>query len=307
VTILGTVAECWGEPMTHQSVNSTPSPRVSVIIPALNEARNLPYVLARMPPDVYEVILVDGDSTDGTVRVARRLWPEIRIARQSRPGKGNALACGFGQATGDIIALIDADGSADPGEIPLFVQALRDGADFAKGSRFVGGGGSSDITRLRSFGNRLLTKIFNVSYGAHYSDLCYGFNIFWRRHLPVLGLETTPPLPSANGDKRIWGDGFEIEALIHIRAAKAGLTVAEIPSFEHQRIHGVSNLRALSDGIRVLRTILTERRRAPCGSAVAATSISFGVERDAVVEAASEDFRVADSRSYAVPEDLPNA
>lgn len=292
--------------MTHWSVSSTQSPRVSVIIPTLNEARNLPHVLARMPPDVYEVILVDGDSTDGTVTVARRLWPEIRIARQSRPGKGNALACGFGQATGDIIALIDADGSADPGEIPLFVQALRDGADFAKGSRFVGAGGSTDITRLRSFGNRLLTKIFNVSYGAHYSDLCYGFNIFWRRHLPVLGLEAAS-LPLANGDKRLWGDGFEIEALIHIRAAKAGLTVAEIPSFEHQRIHGVSNLRALSDGIRVLRTILTERRRAPCGPAPAATSVSFGVERDAAVQATCEDSWVADSRSYGVPKDLPNA
>ena len=190
--------------MTHQSVSSTPPPRVSVIIPALNEARNLPYVLARIPLDVHEVILVDGGSTDGTITVARRLWPEIRILRQSRPGKGNALACGFGQATGDVIALIDADGSADPGEIPLFVRALLDGADFAKGSRFVGCGGSSDITRLRSFGNRLLTKIFNVSYGAHYSDLCYGFNIFWRRHLPVLGLEATLlPLASPSRSKVI--------------------------------------------------------------------------------------------------------
>ena len=81
---------------------------------------------------------------------------------QTRTGKGNALACGFAVATGDIIAMIDADGSADPSEIPQFVKALMDGADFAKGTRFTQGGGSNDITRLRSLGNRLLTSVFNV-------------------------------------------------------------------------------------------------------------------------------------------------
>jgi glycosyltransferase involved in cell wall biosynthesis len=236
-----------------------PLPSVSVVIPALNEARNIPHVFERIPPDVHEVILVDGFSVDGTVAVARELRPDVRVLRQTRMGKGNAVACGVAAATGDIIAMIDADGSADPAEIPQFVEALLAGADFAKGSRFLDGGGSSDITRLRAFGNYLLVTFFNLCYGRNYTDLCYGFNVFWRRHASVIGLDATSPSPTA-GDGRLWGDGFEVETLIHVRVAKAGLIVAEVPSYEHPRIHGVSNLNAFRDGRRVLHTILTERR-----------------------------------------------
>jgi glucosyl-dolichyl phosphate glucuronosyltransferase len=236
-------------------------PRVSVIVPALNEARNLPHVFARLPADVHEVIVVDGHSVDGTPEVARQLRPDVRVVMQTRKGKGNALACGFEAATGDVIAMVDADGSADPGEIPQFVKALTEGADFAKGTRFTDGAGSSDITGLRRMGNRVLSGLVNFFYGTRYSDLCYGFNVFWRRHVPVFGLDAASP-PPAEGNGRLWGDGFEVETLINIRVAVAGLTVAEVPSFEHPRIYGVSNLNAFSDGLRVLRTILTERRQA---------------------------------------------
>ena len=167
--------------------------------------------------------------------------------------------------------MVDADGSADPGEIPRFVEALLGGADFAKGTRFIKGGGSADITRLRSYGNYFLTAFFNACYGRKYSDLCYGFNVFWRRHVPVLGLDATSP-PRTEGDGRLWGDGFEVETLIHIRAAKAGLEVAEVPSFEHSRIHGVSNLNAFRDGRRVLRTILYERQQVRGQTATAPTA-----------------------------------
>jgi Glycosyl transferase family 2 len=243
--------------MTFASWPYSVSPGVSVVIPTLNEARNLPYVFARLPPEIHEIIVVDGHSVDDTVPVVRRLRPDVQIVMQTREGKGNALACGFAAATGDLIAMIDADGSADPGEIPKFVKALMAGADFAKGSRFLTGGGSSDITRLRSLGNRALTSVVNVMYGTRYTDLCYGLNAFWRKHLPILRLDATTPLP-ANGDGRLWGDGFEVETLIHMRVAQARLVVTEVPSFEYPRIHGVSNLSAVSDGLRVLRTILRE-------------------------------------------------
>jgi glycosyltransferase involved in cell wall biosynthesis len=244
--------------MTGGLTDASSWQRVSVVIPALNEAGNLPHVLARIPKDAYEVILVDGYSVDGTVEIARQLRPDVRIVRQTRSGKGNALACGFALATGDIIAMIDADGSTDPAEVPQFVAALLDGADFAKGSRFAKGGTSHDITRLRSLGNRVLTTFFNVCYSATYSDLCYGFNVFWGRHVSVLGLDAASPPSDRNG--RLWGDGFEIETLIHIRVVKARLAVVEIPSVEHARLHGVSNLNAFSDGLRVLATIFIERR-----------------------------------------------
>ena len=235
-----------------------PWPRVSVVIPALNEARNLPHVFARIPAGYHEVIVVDGHSVDDTVAVAVALRPDVQIVKQTRRGKGNALACGFEAATGDVIVMIDADGSADPAEIPRFVAALLDGADLAKGTRYARGGGSDDITRLRSAGNRVFSRLVNRRYGTRFSDLCYGFNAFWRRHVPVFGLDATSP-PPGDGDW-LWGDGFEIETLISIRAARAGLVIAEVPSFEHARIHGTSKLCTFADGLRVLRTILIEHR-----------------------------------------------
>jgi glycosyltransferase involved in cell wall biosynthesis len=237
---------------------SVPWPKVTVVIPALNEARNLPHVFAKMPLGLHEVIIVDGNSVDDTVATARRLRPDVQIITQNRSGKGNALACGFAAATGDIIATVDADGSADPAEIPQFVRALLDGADFAKGTRFADGGGSCDITRLRRLGNRMLSGLVNLLCRTRYSDLCYGYNVFWRCHVPVFGLDAETDVP-VGSDTRLWGDGFEVETLINIRVAQAGLKVEEVPSFEHARIHGASNLNAISDGWRVLRTIIAER------------------------------------------------
>ena len=248
--------------MAAQGYPLAPWPRVSVVIPTLNEARNLPHVFSALPSSIYEVIVVDGHSLDGTLAVVRELRPDARIVMQTRSGKGNALACGCAAATGDIIAMIDADGSTDAGEIPSFVSVLLDGADFAKGTRFATTGGSEDITRLRALGNRMLTGMVNRLYGTKYSDLCYGFNVFWQKHLSVLGFDAMVISP-ADESECLWGDGFEIETLINIRIATAGLVVAEVPSFERSRIHGVSNLSAFSDGKRVLRTILYERFIAP--------------------------------------------
>ncbi|HKT04903.1 MAG TPA: glycosyltransferase family 2 protein, partial [Rugosimonospora sp.] len=240
--------------------SSPAAPRVSVVVPALNEERNLPYVFGHIPPSVHEVILVDGGSTDNTVAVARGLWPALRVVRQTRKGKGNALACGFAHCTGDIIVMIDADGSTDPAEIPRFVQALVDGADFAKGSRFRRGGGSHDITRFRRLGNYGLNAAVNLLFRTRYTDLCYGYNAFWRRLLPYLELPDTH-LPMPADGSRLWGDGFEIETLINVRVAAHRLKISEVASVEHERIHGVSNLNAPRDGIRVLRTIVVEFRR----------------------------------------------
>jgi glycosyltransferase involved in cell wall biosynthesis len=245
---------------------ATLSPRVSLVIPALNEARNLPHVFAELPPDLFEIVLVDGNSSDDTVAVAKALSPDVRIVRQTRRGKGNALACGFAACRGDIIVMLDADGSTSPTEIPRFVDALVAGADFAKGSRFLEGGGSSDITRLRRSGNALLSAAVNVLYGTSYTDLCYGYNAFWSGCLPLLGLDPGPPL-DGDGRGTLWGDGFEVETLINVRIAKAGLRVTEVASFERNRLHGLSNLNAVSDGLRVLRTIAMERRADDLGRA----------------------------------------
>lgn len=232
--------------------------RVSVIVPTLNEAANLPYVFARLPDGLHEVVLVDGGSTDGTVEMARSLRPDITVVKQSRRGKGNAMAHGFAAATGDILVMLDADGSAAPEEIPAYVTALLLGADFAKGSRYLASGGSVDLTWLRSAGNKFLNRTVNGLFKTRYTDLCYGYNAFWAHCLPHLALNEVLD----GGSEPVWGDGFEIETLINVRVAVAGLKVMEVPSTEAARIHGVSKLNTWRDGIRVLRTALRERRRA---------------------------------------------
>ena len=230
-------------------------PRVSVVIPTYNEAKNLPHVFALMPEDVHEVIVVDGRSVDDTIPTARALRPNVTIVMQNRIGKGNAMACGFAAVTGDVVVMLDADGSADPREIPRFVAALVDGADFAKGTRFANGGGSSDITRTRAWGNRWLNHTANALFGTRYTDLCYGYNAFWASCLPALELDAS----GHNQDSKLWGDGFEIETIINTRIAKANLRIVEVPSYEFDRIHGQSNLNTWRDGTRVLRALRVER------------------------------------------------
>ena len=250
-------------PWVYPERRFTSSATVSVVMPALNEAFNISEVLPRLPSGIDQVVLVDGRSTDSTVDVARRLRPDITIVQQTRRGKGNALACGFAAATGDIIVMMDADGSTRPEEIPHFVETLvQSGADFAKGSRFVPGGGSHDLTTFRRAGNRVLNLLVNTLCRTHYTDLCYGYNAFWRRRcLPVFGLDHGENEATTGSAGMQWGDGFEIETLINIRAAGASLQVVEVPSLEHSRLYGNSNLRAFSDGLRVLRTIFVEWKR----------------------------------------------
>jgi glycosyltransferase involved in cell wall biosynthesis len=217
----------------------------------LNEAANLPFVLPHLPDFVTEVIVVDARSEDDTIEVAIRLRPDVVVMIQEGRGKGAALRQGFEAATGDIIVSIDADGSTNPNEIPSFVAELVAGADYVKGSRFVPGGGTSDMSRLRRAGNHGLTMMVRVLHGARYTDLCYGYNAFWSYVLPHLALEST---------------GFEIETEMNIRAHTRGFRVAEVPSFEEDRIHGKSNLRTFPDGWRVLKTILRELRRPDVGT-----------------------------------------
>ena len=225
-------------------------PRISVVIPALNEAPNLRHVLPLIPWSVHEIILVDGHSVDDTVAVVQQLrpaiGPPIHIVKQTGKGKGNALQAGFAASTGDIIVTLDADGSTDPREIPLFVEALNRGNDFAKGSRCILGGGSHDFTFLRRLGNYGLRKLVNMLFWTRFTDLCYGYNAFWKYCLDHVEIDC---------------DGFEVETLIHLRVHKANLRIVEVPSVEYRRIYGKSNLRAFRDGWSVLRTIVIERTK----------------------------------------------
>jgi glycosyltransferase involved in cell wall biosynthesis len=218
--------------------------RISIVIPAHNEARNLQYVLPHLPNWIHEVILVNDHSIDQTVEVARELLPTIRVVNTERGrGKGAALQTGFKAATGDIIVMMDADGSSNPKELPRFIQALQAGAYLAKGSRFIGDGGSDDITPLRRFGSLVLISITNRLFGMRFTDMFCGFNAFWKNCLDFFEIDC---------------NGFEIEAQLHLRICKANLEIVEVPSYEHARIHGTSNFRTFKDGWRVLKMIVKE-------------------------------------------------
>lgn len=221
-----------------------PDVRVSVVIPAHNEAANLAYVFSRLPAGLHQVIIVDGHSTDGTAAEARRLRPDVQLVNQPGTGKGDALAAGFAACTGDVVVMLDADGSTDPREIPRFVAALHAGADYVKGSRYAQGGGSTDLTPIRRLGNSLLCWLVNRLYGTSYTDLCYGYVAFWRRCLPYIHLDVT---------------GFEVETALNVRVARAGLVVHEVPSFERARLNGSSDLKEIRDGLLIVRTIARER------------------------------------------------
>lgn len=232
------------------------NPTVSVVIPTLNEAGNLPYVLNTLPSWVDEVIIVDGRSADDTLRVAKVLWPAARIVHETAPGKGAALRSGLAAAKCDILVSIDADGSMDGAEIGAFRDALVAGADYVKGSRFRPGGGSADITKFRRFGDWGISTLIRILFGARYTDVTYGYFALWADRLDCLGIDS---------------DGFEVETLIAIRTHRAGLRIAEVPCFEADRIHGASNLSALKDGLRIFRTIVTERLRAHPAAKVGGT------------------------------------
>jgi glycosyltransferase involved in cell wall biosynthesis len=226
-------------------MNASPlATRVSVVIPAKNEARNIGWVLGRMPSVVDEVIIVDGLSTDGTLDVAKMIEPDVVVIHEMRPGKGAAMRAGMSAARGEFVVLLDADGSMDPVEIDRYVDQLALGFDLVKGSRKLPGGGSTDLTPLRDFGNARLLDLANLLFGTDFTELCYGFVGLRRSAIAALQLDA---------------DGFEIETQIVTRAVRAGLRIVEVPSMEAPRRYGESNLRTFRDGWRVLRTMLAER------------------------------------------------
>lgn len=220
----------------------TSRPKVSVIIPTLNEAKNLPLVLPYLPMNwVDEVVLVDGCSTDNTVEVARRLLPTIKIVVETKKGKGAAMRAGYHASCGDILIVLDADGSNDPREIPRYVTALLEGADFVKGSRFAPGGGTTDMPRYRMLGNGVFVLLGNILFCVKFTDLCYGYHAFWRYCLDSIQIESF--------------QGFEIDTALYLQAANAHLRIVEVPSFEGYRFYGVGKLQTFPDGFRVLKTI----------------------------------------------------
>lgn len=214
--------------------------KISLIIPTLNEAKNLPFVLRQIPQYVDETVIVDGYSTDNTAEIANQLGCKVYY---DNIGKGSALIKGVQVCTGDYIIMMDADWSHRVEELGLLIEGLEVGYDFCMGSRFIQGGGSDDMTFIRRLGNKFFVHIVNIFFGTNYSDLCYGYRAFRKEVFKDLNLKST---------------GFSIETEISIKAAKNKLRILEVPSFEKQRKHGEGKLRGIVDGWKIAAIILRE-------------------------------------------------
>lgn len=230
--------------MSYSGRKAEKYPSLTVLIPTLNEEKNLPRILPRIPAIASEILIVDGHSKDDTVRVAREICPQVRVVYQPEKGKGDAIRCGIREASGEIIVILDADDSMDPGEIPKFVTPLLGGYDYAKGSRFLNGGGTNDMPLYRRLADKAFVSLVNLLYRTRFTDSSYGYKAFWKKSFKDISLRA---------------QGFEIEAEIDIKASKAGLKITEVPCMEAKRFSGDGKLRAFSDGWRILRTIVGER------------------------------------------------
>jgi hypothetical protein len=136
---------------------------------------------------------------------------------------------------------MDADLSNEPKELNLLVESIRIGYDVCMGSRFMVGGGSEDISKIRILGNKFFVSVVNLFFGSKYSDMCYGYRSFRKSIIKKLDLKE---------------DGFGIETEININAIKAHLKIIEIPSTEKKREAGEAKLRTFSDGYMILKTIV---------------------------------------------------
>lgn len=217
-------------------------PYVSIVIPTLNEQRNIRALIRGikgiMRDYSHEIIVVDGNSSDNTVGIARSFGAKIIM---ESVGKGYALRQGIKAAKGSIIISMDADLSNRPNELRLLIAGIEAGYDICTGSRFLTGGGSEDMPPFRRFGNKFFVWLVNALYGSHYTDMCYGYRSFSR---------------DAARKLRLHDDGFGIETEINIRAQKRHLKILEVPSYEKQRARERAKLRSFRDGYVILKTIL---------------------------------------------------
>lgn len=216
---------------------------VEVIIPTLNEGKTIGSVIERCFLYSDKVLVIDGGSDDDTVEIAREMGALI-ILQNSR-GKGGALKEAFEYADSEIIVMLDGDGSMRPEEIPFYLKEIYSGADIVKGSRFISGGKTEDITLFRKFGNTLFTILVNIISKSNFTDLCYGFMAFRKDAVKKL----SPILRSKD---------FDIETEIVIKAKKLGLKIVEVPSLELKRLFGRSKLKSFRDGWKILMTIFRE-------------------------------------------------
>jgi glycosyltransferase involved in cell wall biosynthesis len=214
--------------------------KISLVIPAFNEEKNLAVLLPQIPNFIDETIVVDSLSQDKTAEVSRFHGVKVIFAKR---GKGIALRQGMEQAIGEIIVTMDGDCSQSLQDLSRFIEAIRSGCDIVIGSRFLEGGGSEEITLFRRFGIILFKSMINFFWKTSFTDVNYGYRAFRKEILPFLELTA---------------DGFDLDVELVIHAAKKKIKILEIPCFEKKRAYGSAKLGAIKDGWLLFLRILRE-------------------------------------------------
>jgi glycosyltransferase involved in cell wall biosynthesis len=218
---------------------------VTVVIPAYNEEKTIGSVIFETASIMnglnlpYEIIVVDDGSTDETGKIASA-YKVIVLSNERNRGKGYSLRRALQHANGDIIVTIDSDGEHKPKEIPDLIEPLFNGTDIVAGSRFLGRSGWG-TTHLNILGNLFFTAAIMTLTGKVVTDSQTGFRAIKKRVLDALNLES---------------DGYEVEAEITIKGLKSGFVFKEKPITVERRKYSFSKLRLLSDGTRIMKTIL---------------------------------------------------
>jgi glycosyltransferase involved in cell wall biosynthesis len=224
--------------------------KLSIVIPARDEEATLGLVLAdvqRILPELRdydtEVICVDDRSSDRTAEIARSLGARV-IANPRRPGKGLALRAGFEAAAGDILAMMDADYSHRPEDLPDLLAGLTDGVGLVIGSRVLGG--SEEYTQVRALGNVFLSAALGLCTGHYLSDALNGYKLFRRDVFTAFAYTSS---------------AFEIEIELIANALRLGYRIIEVASHERARAGGEMKSRVVRHGTRFLVRIVQEGLR----------------------------------------------
>lgn len=226
-----------------------PTKKVCIVLPTLNEALAIGNVIEEIPQSVLEekgyqvdVLVVDGNSTDSTLKIAQSKGARILI--ESRRGKGRQIRTALEDAHADYIFMIDGDYTYPTTYIPEMLEVLKK-YPVVIGSRLKGKRQKGALRRLHLLGNHLITLLANILYGTRISDLCTGFWGFRREVIQSLNLTS---------------DGFQLEAELLTQLAKKGYQIGEIPILYRKRV-GKTKLAVLQDGIRIARLLIVKRFR----------------------------------------------
>ena len=220
---------------------------ICIVIPARDEGGSLGFLLndlANVTKEIknydFEIIVVNDHSADATAAIAQSKNATV-ISNLRKPGKGYALISGFEIAKGDYIVMMDADYSHRAEDISAFIKSLEDGAGLVIGSRIYGG--SDEFTRLRTFGNIMLTLVFGFCHKIFLSDALNGFKAFRSEIFKEF---------------KYTSRGFEIEIELLINTIRAGMKIIEIPSHERCRKSGILKSKTIKDGIKFFNRIILE-------------------------------------------------